>query len=208
MALEDFCAACTYMGESADSYGKYYCDRKGERHLACDPKCYNFCEAYRRSDSARKNMYENSRNHSSGGCYLTTAMCNILDYTDNNYYLQTLRKFRDTVLKTNVKYWPLLVTYDTIGPIIAKNLIKDIDDYEIAETLFKTYIKQAVLAIEEEKYETAINIYIAMTNTLAERYNIDLNVVEINPEEIDIESLGHGKTKTKIYRRPKQKIHA
>ena len=50
MAYEDFCAACTYLGENADYDGKYYCDRKGKRVYACDPKCYNMIEAYSRSN--------------------------------------------------------------------------------------------------------------------------------------------------------------
>ena len=104
MALESYCAACTYMGESADYDGKYYCERKGERRYASDAKCYSFCEAYSRSTYSRENMYENSRQHQSGGgCYLTTAMCNILGYPDNNYYLETLRNFRDTVLQQDFK---------------------------------------------------------------------------------------------------------
>ena len=95
MAYEDYCAACTYLGENADYDGKYYCDRKGERVYACDPRCYRFVEAYSRSNYGRENMYDNSRNHQSSGCYLTTAMCNILGYEDNNYYLYSFDNIID-----------------------------------------------------------------------------------------------------------------
>lgn len=199
MALEDFCAACTYLGERADSYGKYYCNRKGEDHYASDPKCYRFCEAYSRSNSARKNMYDNSKSHSSSGCYLTTTMCNILGYNDDNYYLQTLRSYRDKVLKQDIRNWSLLVTYDTIGPEIAAHLLQDENKEDIAHTLFNTYINNAVIAIEENKHEEAKNIYIAMTSALAEKYGIDTKVIEINPEEIDTHSLGHARTRKKAY---------
>ena len=190
-----------YLGENADSYGKYWCDRKGQDMYACDPKCNNWCEAYSRSDSGRENMYNNSRSHCSGsGCYLTTAMCNILGYQDDNYYLQTLRTFRDTKLKTNVNYIPLLLTYDVIGPQIAKNLNEDENRQIIASTLLQNFISKAVIAIENNKIDEAVNIYSAMTISLAERYNINMNALYINPdminmEEIDINTLGHGRVR-------------
>ena len=217
MALESHCASCTYLGETADYEGKYYCESKGEDHYACDPKCYNWVEAYSRSDSARKNMYNNSYNHNPSSsssssdssydsplCYLTTAMCNILGYEDNNQYLETLRKFRDETLKKDYKYLPLLLMYDVIGPQIAYELNKDPNRNSIAKMLFDDpkagYIQKAVIAIEEKKIEDAVNIYVAMTKSLAKRYNINTNILyvspeSINPNTIDINTLGHGKSR-------------
>lgn len=197
MALESYCAACTYLGEKVDYDGKYYCDRKGERRYASDAKCYSFCEAYGRSTYSRENMYENSRSHQSSGCYLTTTMCNILGYPDNNYYLETLRRFRNTVLQTNYKYIPLLLSYDIIGPQIAYELEKDENKYEIATNLFNKFITTATTAIENNKTNDAINIYTAMTQSLAERYNINTNIEMINPNELNINELGHGKLRTR-----------
>ena len=202
MALENYCASCTYLGEKADYNGKYWCEKKGQDMYACDPKCYSWCEAYGRSTYARENMYKNSSQHTSSGCYLTTVMCNILGYPDDNYYLQTLRTFRDTVLKKDIKYYPLLVTYDVIGPTIAINLSKDQNKEAIAKTMFNNYISKAVNAIEENKVNEATNIYVAMTNVLAEKYNINTNIITINPENIDIDTLGHGRTRKKAYQKP------
>ena len=203
MALESYCASCTYLGERADSYGKYWCEKKGQDMYACDPKCTSWCEAYRRSTYARENMYNNSASHTSpGGCYLTTTMCNILGYEDNNYYLQTLRTFRDTTLKKDFKYIPLLVSYDVIGPQIAYNLENDENKEVIAKTLFTNYISKAVTAIESNKKQEAVNIYVAMTTLLANKYNINTNTLYISPESInldtiDINNLGHGRTRTR-----------
>ena len=196
MAYEDFCAACTYMGESSDYTGKYYCSTKGEDRYACDARCYSFCEAYSRSNYSRENMYNNSLNHSgSSGCYLTTIICQLLGYPDNNYYLNTLRNFRDNVMKTNINYIPLLLTYDTIGPIIASQLRKDNHGREIAETFFSKYIVKSVDAISESKEQDAIKIYTAMTNALAENYNINTNIVIPTINEIDVTQLGHGRVR-------------
>ena len=195
MAYEAYCAACTYMGERC--YGsKYWCEIKGEDRSAADPKCCNFCEAYSRSNSARQNMYENSGGSYGSGCYLTTIMCKLLNYPDNNYYLNTLRKFRDNVMKTNPKYIPLLITYDMIGPMIAYELERDSNGKEIAQAFFNNYITKSVTAIEEEKYESAINIYKVMTNELGNRYNIskDIKPIEIS----DYNLLGHARIKRKL----------
>lgn len=199
MAYEDYCAACTYMGESSDYSGRYYCDRKGEYRYACDARCYNFCEAYSRSNYSRENMYKNSASHTSGGgCYITTIMCEILGYADDNYYLQTLRNFRDNVMKTNIKYIPLLLTYDIIGPMIAEKLSEDSEKQAIAQVFFNKYIIPAVNAINEQKYDTATNTYVAMTNALAEKYNINTNIIMPTLCEEDYPLLGHGKRRVRV----------
>ena len=197
MALEQYCAACTYMKDKCN-LGKYYCEKKGEYRYASDAKCYNFCEAYSRSNYSRQNMYENSRNSQSTGCYLTTAMCNVLGFSDNNHYLNTLRKFRNNVMQPNPNYIPLLLTYDIIGPEIAKNLNNDPDKELISKVLFHGYIEKAVTAIEESKNQEAINIYTAMTTVLGARYHINTDISMIDIKELDISNLGHGYTKKLI----------
>ena len=193
MAYESYCAACTYLREHGDYSGKYWCESKGEDHYATDSRCYSFCEAYSRSDSCRANMYDNSRSHQGGGCYITTIVCKILNYSDNNYYLNTLRKFRDNVMQKNPNYIGHLMTYDIVGPVIAKKLEEDKNGKEIAQCMFSRYITRSVIAIEEHKYNDAINIYVAMTDALANIYNIDTNIIMPNINKVEIKSLGHGK---------------
>ena len=193
MAYEAYCAACTYMGDKVDC-GKYWCSVKGEDRYANDPRCYNFCEAYGRSNSARENMYYISAN-SNSSCYITTIMCNLLGYDDNNYYLNKLRLFRDNVMQKNPNYLPMLLTYDIIGPIISQKLANDKFGKEIATTYFNKYITKSVLAIEEEKYQEAINIYKAMTDTLANHYGINTTIISPDLSTIDTNYLGHGKIK-------------
>ena len=195
MALESYCASCTYLGDECDCYGKFYCSRNGEYRYANDGKCYNYCEAYSRSNSSRINMFENSKEHLQSGCYLTTIMSKILKYDDHNYYLNTLRNFRDNIMQPNPKYLPLLIMYDSFGPMIAYELEHDKNNEEIATTFFNQYITRAVSAIECEKNNEAINIYIAMTTTLAKKYNIDINPINIDMSNYDKNNLGHAKVK-------------
>lgn len=196
MAYESYCAACTYLGEKSDYTGKYYCSKKGEEHYAHDPKCSRFCEAYSRSNYARSNMIDNSKSHASGGCYLTTIMCQLLGYTDNNYYLNVLRNFRDKTMKPNPNYIPLLLKYDVVGPVISKKIAEDPCGKEIANIFFINYISKAVNAIEEGKNQTAINIYTGMTEALAYKYEVNIPVMEVDAKNIDVKSLGHGYART------------
>jgi len=199
MALESYCAACTYMSEREDC-GKYWCERKGEDRYACDAKCTSFCEAYSRSDYSRQNMYDISAEATnSSGCYLTTIMCQLLGFKDDNYYLNKLRFFRDNVMKKNGEYIPLLIVYDVIGPIISKKLANDEYGREIAQVYFEEYIAKSVQAIEEEKNKEAINIYIAMTDSLAKRYGIDTTFVRPDIKNIDMKNLGHARVRKPNY---------
>ena len=193
MAYESYCAACTYLNEEY-SYRGYWCERKGEYHFANDAKCRDFCEAYKRRDSSRENMYDNSSN-SNSGCYITTIICNILHFSDDNYYLNTLRKFRDNIMKPDPKYLPLLLTYDIIGPEIANKLKKDKKSEEVAIHYFDNYIIPAVDAIEYGKENLAIELYKKMTYALANRYNIDVTLINIDTTNLDTKYLGHGKVK-------------
>ena len=178
---ESYCASCTYLNDNL------FCEKKGEYISGNDPKCYNYCEAYSRSNSARENLYGRS---GSSGCYITTMMCNLLGYPDNNYYLNTLRNFRDNVMKKDPNYIPLLIKYDVIGPQIAYSLAKDKQGKEIATAMFTRFITQAVSAIEAEKNDMAINTYMAMTNALAETYGIEVIQADLDNYQVDMETLG------------------
>ena len=198
MALESYCAACTYMSESEDC-GKYWCSRKGEDRYACDARCSSFCEAYSRSNYSRQNMYDVSRSASSSGCYLTTIMCKLLGYNDDNYYLNRLRSFRDNVMKKNSSYIPLLIIYDVIGPKISSKLALDEYGRDVAQVYFDKYITKSVEAIDSERYQEAIDIYIDMTDTLAQRYNINMAYIRPNMENINMKHLGHARVRKPSY---------
>ena len=194
MALESYCAACTYMGETSNYNGKYWCERKSEERYACDPKCGSFCEAYSRSNGARENMYENSSSHKSSGCYITTIVCDILGNKDDCYTLQKARELRNE-MQNNPYDYPALLMYDQIGPQIAECLMKENEEdrYTIAEKAYKNYLTPTVMAIEKKQYNKAKDIYILMTNNFAKYYGIDTNI--IIPDKINKEELGHGRAR-------------
>ena len=101
-------------------------------------------------------------------------------------------------MRYDPNYLHCLITYDIIGPMIAYQLSIDKEKEVLAATLFEHYIIKAVSAIEEEKYDSAVNIYKAMTEELANRYHFNLNIVH-TPKDINYEILGHGRILKKNY---------
>lgn len=197
--MSKYCGECTYLDLSTgDIYGKFYCEKKWERHLATDIECGSFCRAYSRDSGTIENAYRYSNDHTSSGCYLTTILCNILGMDDNNLYLETMRNFRKNILQNNQKYKYILVQYDIIVPKIAQCLNNDPLKEKIAQNYFNKYIVPITKLINENQHEMAINIYMYMTNQLNSLYN--LNNISISTEEInnaDIKESGHGIYKTK-----------
>jgi len=197
--MSSYCSECTYLKlESKDINGKFWCNKKLEWHLANELKCDRFCEDYNRDPSVAKSAYQYSIDHSSSGsCYLTTMLCSILKMPDNNVYLNTLRNFRKNFLQKDEKYREILVEYDIIGPIIAKNLNEDPLKYQIAVNTFYNYIKPIIKLIKENNNEEAISNYINMTNKLKFLYNVNhpISIEIINNAEL--KESGHGIYKVK-----------
>lgn len=187
------CVDCTYLdiNYGANSSGAFWCEKKCERHLATDPTCGSYCEAYNRDYNTKKNALECANSNSGGGCYLTTIICKVLRLPDNNIYLQTIRNFRDNHLQKDIKYKKILVEYDIIGPQIAKALE---NDPVIAKLYFDRYIRVISALIQGKDYNLAINKYIEMTNSLKNFYGItDQNLTIEAIYNADIENSGHGK---------------
>ena len=173
MALEEYCAACTYLGETCNYDGKYWCERKNDGRYASDSKCSSFCEAYGRSNSTRENMCDNSLSHQSSPCYITTIICKLLEMNDNCYHLKKLRELRDR-MQDNTFDLPLLLMYDQIGPQISKCLEEDKENgLKFAEKAFNNYIDPAVREIEAGNDKIAKDIYYIMTKRFAKYYGIE-----------------------------------
>lgn len=191
--MSKFCGECTYLDLSTgNSSGKYYCEKKWERHLATDPECGSFCQAYRRDYSTIKNAIDFSNEKTKSGCYLTTIMTSILGLSDNNPYLETIRSAR-TYMQKDERYKMTLAEYDVDGPKIGKALENDPARNMIALSFFEVYIKQIKELIDNKEYLKAIFLYMAMTSKLRNLYNIDRTVLTLdNIKDIDINETGHG----------------
>ena len=192
--MSKICGSCTYLDLSTGNcYGKYYCNKKYDRHLATDTACSSYTKAYSRSSSALKNAVDFSNSKTSSNCYITTLLCGLLCLSDYNYYINILRSFRNNYLRYNEKYNHLLVEYDVVGPKICKNLIVDKNNRLIAARLFYNYINPIVSLIEDKMFVDAIVRYTMMVDKLKNLYGIDRVVTDLEIAESNIELSGHGK---------------
>ena len=191
--MDKICGSCTYLDLSdGNCYGKYYCNKKWERDLAFDPACGSYTKAYSRDRGTIENAIDFSKGKNNSGCYITTMLCDILKLSDSNYYLNTLRNFRDNYLAQDSKNKELLVEYDIVGPQICRYLLVDRQNKLIAAKMFFNYIKPVVSLINDKMYIDAINRYKMMIEALKCLYGIEANITEYEIASCDISKSGHG----------------
>lgn len=154
------CSDCDYINLiDKNSYGEAYCSKRRHYYDPSDSACNYF-------ERGGKYIGSNST------CYLTTAVCDILGYKDNCYYLNSLRNIRDSYMAKEVDCYDLLKEYKEIGPKIVENLYNDPDKEQIAQIMLNHYIKPAIETFENNK-DDAVDIYIEMTNNLIDKYDIN-----------------------------------
>lgn len=188
MAYEKQCGSCANF---EDSKGKPY-NKSNPNYVK------GFCNWYRSYyyPNDRCESHYRSRNGSGSDCYITTIICEKLGYDDHCDSLDTMRKFRDTVLQKDEKYQNILYEYDVVGPKIAEEL-RD-EDVDLVQDLYNGFILPIVLDIKSNHFNEAISKYVIMTKCLEESYGIDYqNEV---PKNYDYHNGGHGIIKTKKYR--------
>jgi len=195
------CSECTYMDldkEYSNCDGRFWCEKKYEWHYADEAECWRFCKAYSRSESTAKSFREHSRSkQSSGGCFITTIVCEVLGLSDDASVLQSLRKFRDNKMQKESRYRGLLAQYDIVGPVICEKIRNDEMRDALAVALFNSSIKKVSDFIENNEYLNAVKLYCEMTNGLIEYYNIDKTVSLEQLNSIDQSKAGHGRFQKK-----------
>ena len=194
--------------------GKMYCENLGSNNYCSvdghkvsswewDNKCsYNYGKGC--------GIKENS--NSSGGCFITTVTCEILDKKDDDKVMNGLRKFRDEVLQKDEKYAEILQNYDVIGPIIAENLMKDENKEKIAETVYEHVLTPIASLVEAGENDKAVEAYYQMTLLFINYYGMlrPYNYISehdfgYKKVEFDQKTAGHG-IKSKKYVKEQKKI--
>ena len=162
-----------------------------------EPDRYNesnkgYCSYYRAYYYPGERACSHMSYTSSGGCYITTIVHDILGKDDKSEVLQNLREFRNDILQKDSKYAYLLYEYDNIGPMIADCISKD-NDKELCSSLYNKYLKPISIMIKEKKYLSAIVNYQNLTSNLAVYYNVDNNF--LLEDNYNYSVGGHGKVK-------------
>ena len=88
------------------------------------------------------------------GCFFTTAACLYKGLPDDCNELETLRKFRDSVLMRNTEGRAMVQRYYEVAPAIVEHLTDEGD----LEDVWRS-VQICVVAISEHKHEEAIGIY-------------------------------------------------
>ncbi len=100
------------------------------------------------------------------GCFLTTATVGAIGLADDCWELQTLRKFRDNVLKTTSKGRLLVKEYYDIAPDIVDRINARSDAADIWRRTWGFGIVPAAIAAKFGLNSVARSIYFSMTKKL------------------------------------------
>lgn len=148
------CSECVHMNiNDENSYGEFYCGKKGRYY----PGSYSPCN----DGESREN---------SGGCYVTTAVCNSLNKPDDCYELNSFRRFRDQWLKFQPDGEKLISDYYEIAPAIVDKINTSGNAQEIYASIWKTYLERCLHLIETGDNEGYKRFYIEMVKSLESSY--------------------------------------
>ena len=181
------CGSCYYLRDMRNDSCMFDGPDNEKGHCIELKNCYY-------PDDSTCSYYKNKDSYVPGStCFITTIVCNLLGYDDDCSILNTLRGFRNNFMQKDAKYKQALYEYDTVGPIIAKNLEKDYKDEpdkEMVIALYNFYIQPTARLVKENKYEEAVTRYMEMTKSLEDYYGI--NNIEIAPDDYDYTLGRHG----------------
>lgn len=150
----DYAAACRtcYYHTSKDRYtcSVYNISKAflGSYFPGADGYCSSFAQRESCHDVEKKS-----------GCFVTTAVYEILGKDDNCYELEVLRKFRDTKLLTDEDLKDLVHQYYEISPRLVNIIKSHPSQKEFSQYLLNHYIQNIIVAIESDKDMEAISLY-------------------------------------------------
>ena len=117
-------------------------------------------DAYRKGQENTNDQIEDN-NKKGSSCFLTTACVNVMGLPDSCPELMTLRNFRDTYMQCNERYKHVINEYSKIAPRIVDAVNNRKDAEEIWKSVYVD-IKQAILLINTNQQETAVEYYQSM----------------------------------------------
>lgn len=165
------CADCDFM-DIADKnrYGEAYCSLRHAYYNPSDTAC-------NKASVKGRSVGDVPR------CYITTCVCDILGKDDNCDTLDTLRFLRDSFMRKRVDYYSMLKEYDVVGPQIAYSIYNDPRRDMVANWINFCYLESACSRVKDNDYDSAIDLYIEMTNSLLGYYNISDRYNESNVDD-------------------------
>ena len=122
-------------------------------------------EINRRLQLVRKEKEKNS-----GGCFITTAVCDSLNKPDDCYELTTFRNFRDKWLITQSDGKTLIEEYYAVAPQIVANINRLPYAAQVYENIWKQYLAPCLDFLRNDDNLSCKNKYSEMMRELKEQF--------------------------------------
>lgn len=124
-------------------------------------------------ESGRWPTYEHSHNSSndSGGCFITTAVCEYFGREDDCYELTMLRSFRDNWLAKQKNGAMEIALYYDCAPKLVEKMKASPDYASTCEELMHTYIRPCVELIRKHQDEACRQLYIKGLQYMLNKYH-------------------------------------
>lgn len=103
-------------------------------------------------------------------CYITTAVCEMLERDDDCRELRILREYRDTYLAARPDGVSMIWEYYDVAPTIVKHINQQANAREIYQSVWEAYLKPCISLIEQDQLEECCNHYQEMVYTLKDKY--------------------------------------
>lgn len=156
--------------DTANCHTCYYNDHEIK---AFDITCskYGFIKGQRKRCDGFAEKWGDSGDNKKGGCFLTTAVCEVLGKSDNCYELETLRNFRDEVLLKDPELASLVYLYYKKSPSIAEKILLHTDNTHFAQSLLDFHITPVINSINLHKKYEAVHLYNEMIKHIQTNLN-------------------------------------
>lgn len=155
-------------GLKLEYYGyKRIIGKCGERELSvnemkncmCSGSCSNYAEDKR-----------NNENEYFSFCYISTACVVAKGLPDDCDELQTLRVFRDKMVKEDEAIAELVKEYYKNAPVIVEKINQENNSEEIYNFLYNNLVLACVTKLKENKIQDAVDIYTSIYQDLKKKY--------------------------------------
>ena len=163
--------SCPRCGQRGDEYTAQWWCSCGYTGIFEGKSC-PYCGSTEYEARNNPNDPTRQRNSSSGGCFLTTVVCQVLSYEDDCFALENLRKFRSEVLEKIDRGKKLLAEYRKVSDLIIPNIESDEEKENVCRYVYDNYIMPVNRLVEESKNDAAIDKYTEMVNYFIGKYNI------------------------------------
>lgn len=100
------------------------------------------------------------------GCFVTSAICDVLGKPDDCYELNVMREFRDTYVKFLPEGGKLIDEYYLKAPKYVAIINSHLEKKQFLTQLYQDYLQPGIAAIENREKEKVLNIYRDMLDTV------------------------------------------